>query len=313
MLTTELPFAVLDKHVILKSITGSTSYGLNTKNSDQDEKAIVRLPHEYIFQLGQLWETQTFHNPDMEFHDVKKFLTLANKQNPTILEILNTLQRFILQETEHGKILRDYRDIFLSSNCYQTFGGYARKQLLDIKNGLDKSDLTDVQEYLRIRINELLETFTERYDFFKGQISLSSIDIVDDSLEMFINANFQNMNLKQANAMFSEMNNTYKGISKMNQRNRRDNEQQLLKHAMHLIRLLIMGIEVLETGKVNVFREKDREFLLSIRQGKYSWEEIFEMAESLFNDLERAFHRTVLPPETDIQKVNKLYLDIMAS
>jgi len=43
------------------------------------------------------------------------------------------------------------------------------------------------------------------------------------------------------------------------------------KHAMHLIRLLITGTEVLEGKGINTYREKEREFLLDIRKGKYSY------------------------------------------
>jgi len=49
----------------------------------------------------------------------------------------------------------------------------------------------------------------------------------------------------------------------------------LTKHAMHLIRLLITGTEVLEGKGINTYREKEREFLLDIRKGKYSYNELF--------------------------------------
>jgi len=44
---------------------------------------------------------------------------------------------------------------------------------------------------------------------------------------------------------------------------------------MHLIRLLITGTEVLEGKGINTYREKEREFLLDIRKGKYSYNELF--------------------------------------
>jgi len=63
------------------------------------------------------------------------------------------------------------------------------------------------------------------------------------------------------------MSNVVKNYSKLNHRNNKKDEPHLNKHAMHLIRLLITGTEVLEGKGINTYREKEREFLLDIRKG----------------------------------------------
>lgn len=50
------------------------------------------------------------------------------------------------------------------------------------------------------------------------------------------------------------------------------------KHAMHLVRLLRMGREILETGQV-IVRRPDAEELLGIRNGTHSYEDIVEWAD----------------------------------
>lgn len=50
------------------------------------------------------------------------------------------------------------------------------------------------------------------------------------------------------------------------------------KHAMHLVRLLNMGEEILSTGEVHVLRP-DAQLLLDIRAGKWTYEEVVEFAE----------------------------------
>ena len=47
---------------------------------------------------------------------------------------------------------------------------------------------------------------------------------------------------------------------------------------MHLIRLLLMGTEILKGEPVRTYRP-EREFLLDIRNEKYTFEEIFEMVD----------------------------------
>lgn len=68
------------------------------------------------------------------------------------------------------------------------------------------------------------------------------------------------------------------------------------KHAMHLVRLLRMGAEALETGVINV-RRPDATELLDIRAGKWTYEEVVEYAEDMDNKV-----RNVLYPTTQLRK-----------
>ena len=81
------------------------------------------------------------------------------------------------------------------------------------------------------------------------------------------------------------------------------------KHAEHLIRLLHMGIEVLTEGNVYVKRP-DREYLLSIRYGKYTLDYIKKEADGLFKRLEDVCMETKLPESPNIEKINRLLIDI---
>lgn len=82
-----------------------------------------------------------------------------------------------------------------------------------------------------------------------------------------------------------------------------------IKHASHLIRLLRMGCEVLEEGKMRIKRPDAGE-LKAIKQGQYSHQKITEMARELFQKLDFAYENTCLPEKPDygaIQEVlNKL-------
>lgn len=69
-----------------------------------------------------------------------------------------------------------------------------------------------------------------------------------------------------------------------------------LKHAMHLVRLLRMGVEALEEGVIKV-RRPDAEELLSIRNGAWTYEEVVEYAEEMDNKV-----RNVLYPTTQLRK-----------
>lgn len=83
------------------------------------------------------------------------------------------------------------------------------------------------------------------------------------------------------------------------------------KFAFHTIRLLKMCVETLTDGVVQVYREKDKDFLLDIRNGKYTIAEILEMVESLERDCDSAFEVCSLPDNPDYELINKTVVEIV--
>lgn len=81
------------------------------------------------------------------------------------------------------------------------------------------------------------------------------------------------------------------------------------KHAMHLIRLLISGLEALKTGEIRVAIEEQRDFLLSIRNGELSFEEIRKHAFQLDAEFQTTFETTRLPEQPDVPTVNQFLID----
>ena len=83
------------------------------------------------------------------------------------------------------------------------------------------------------------------------------------------------------------------------------------KNMMHCVRLLTMGIEIAKTGKVNVDRtDIDRDFLLNIRLGNTTYDEIIQYAGAKQVELDEAMKTCTLPDKTDIEKVKELLIDI---
>ena len=70
--------------------------------------------------------------------------------------------------------------------------------------------------------------------------------------------------------MWLEMNNIVKEYNKIGHRNANAIERgKLSKHMMHLVRLYLMCFDILDKGEIVTYREKDHDFLMSIRDGKY--------------------------------------------
>ncbi|ATS93585.1 putative nucleotidyltransferase [Pectobacterium phage DU_PP_I] len=82
------------------------------------------------------------------------------------------------------------------------------------------------------------------------------------------------------------------------------------KHAMHLVRLLRMGQEILETGQV-IVRRPDAEELLGIRNGTHSYEDIVEWAsdkDKLIREV--LYHESKLPKNSNKRLAEELILNV---
>jgi predicted nucleotidyltransferase len=82
------------------------------------------------------------------------------------------------------------------------------------------------------------------------------------------------------------------------------------KNAAHCIRLLKMGMEFLVEGRLNVFRE-DAPWLLEIKRGGWSLEDVKAEAKKLFGLADEAYVRSSLPNEPNYDKVNELVKEIL--
>jgi len=82
------------------------------------------------------------------------------------------------------------------------------------------------------------------------------------------------------------------------------------KHAMHLVRLMRMGIEILRDGEVLVFRP-DAEELLEIRNGSWSYDEVVQFAEDSENEMKALSKTSTLPEEPDREAIEALCVDII--
>ncbi|MFM7135323.1 MAG: DNA polymerase beta superfamily protein [Planctomycetota bacterium] len=78
------------------------------------------------------------------------------------------------------------------------------------------------------------------------------------------------------------------------------------KQAMHLVRLLRMGIAALDSGELSVLAGERRAELLAIRDGEVPWEELERLRVSLHQELEDALARSALPDQPDFARANEL-------
>lgn len=205
-------------YVIYRCIVGSRAFGLDDENSDTDIRGIYLPPAEIHWALFGVPEQLENKEREECFWELQKFLILALKANPNILECLYTPLVEFADEIA-GELL-SMRSIFLSKLVYQTYNGYVMSQFKKLEADL-------------------------------------------------------------------------RGAGKIK-----------WKHAMHLIRLLLQGIEILRQGDLKVKVAENREKLLSIKRGEFDWRECSEWRLKLHKEFEEAFSKTKLPERPDYERAN---------
>ena len=100
-----------------------------------------------------------------------------------------------------------------------------------------------------------------------------------------------------------------KDYDKIGKRNKKKDDNHLNKHAMHLIRLFMMAIDILEKGMIKTHRTDDLELLLKTRSGAFMLEdhtfskEFYEILAHYEALLEKATKESHLPDNPDLEKV----------
>lgn len=83
------------------------------------------------------------------------------------------------------------------------------------------------------------------------------------------------------------------------------------KHAMHLVRLMRMCREILETGKV-IVKRPDADELLAIRRGAWSYDQLRDWAASEDVKLEELAKTSKLPKAPDVETIDRVCVEIIS-
>src|SRR5262249_16839999 len=120
--------------VIYRCVIGSQAYGLAEAASDVDRRGIYLPTADRHWSLTGLPEQLENHPTQEVYWELQKFLVLALKANPNVLECLDT--PLIEKATAVAEELLRLREAFLSRLVYQTYNGYALSQFRKMQANL---------------------------------------------------------------------------------------------------------------------------------------------------------------------------------
>ena len=304
----------LGKRIILLGLGGSYAYGTNNENSDIDFRGItLNMPSDLI-GLTEFEQYEDEHT-DTVIYSFNKIVRLLLDCNPNTCEILGLDEDQYFIKTSIGQELIDHSHLFLSKRAAKSFGGYAGAQLRRLQNAIARDSMpqSEREQHILNSVSNALEDFNRRYDSFDhhGNIRLYIDKAVNPELEteIFVDAHYKHYPLRDYEKMWATMSNVIRDYDKIGKRNKKKDDKHLNKHAMHLIRLFMMAIDILEKGLIRTHRKEDLDLLLKIRNGEFLKEdktfypEFYDILSHYEERLEKATKESTLPDNPDMEKV----------
>lgn len=322
--STEYDFLKTNEHlgdkIILLGLGGSHAYGTNIETSDLDVRGIALSSREEIL-TNKNFEQVCDNATDTTIYSFNKMISLLSNCNPNTIEMLGLKPEHYLKVTSEGELLLKNKEIFLSRKAAVTFGGYAYAQLRRLDNKSARTlNQPEHEQHILNSINNVYESFAGRYkDFPKDCLKLYIDTAINPEMEkeIFMDVNLTHYPLRDYKSMWSEMNNVVKDYAKLGKRNQNAIEHgKIAKHMMHLLRLYMMCIDILDKHEIITYREDEHNLLMSIRNGNYldknnqPTKEFFDMVEEYQRKMEEALKRTTLPSNPDYDAINKLMVKI---
>lgn len=310
----------LGDNIIFLTLGGSHAYGTNIETSDVDIRGCALNKKSDIIGLSsfeQVVNTET----DTTIYSFNKLISLLLNCNPNTIEMLGCKPEHYLLLTDIGKEMIDKRKMFLSQRAVNSFGGYATQQLRRLENALarDKLDQARTEEHIKGAMERALRSFCDQYSSFdKGSIELFTDRSERDGLdrEVFCNIHLTKFPTRDFSVMINTLSNVIGNYEKLNHRNHKKDDNHLNKHAMHLIRLYLMCLDILEKEEINTYRENERDFLLSIRNGSFQNEdgtfksEFFDIVSDYEKRMAYAKENTSLPAFPNMKLVEEFVMDV---
>jgi predicted nucleotidyltransferase len=338
----------LAEHTLLLCRHGSHAYGTSTPESDEDFKGtcVPAAAHLHGFLAG--FEQAENHGPDVTVYALPKFFRLAAECNPGIIEVLFVEPGDRVICTDLGERLLAARQLFLSKKARHTFSGYALAQLKRIRGhhrwlknppagppsradfGLPERTVlpADQLQAAQAAIQKQLDSW---------QLDLSALEPavrqdLQTRLETFLTEQLQSDSWTRAARQVGLDENFIALLDRERQYGARLRDWQQFcewqihrnparaalearhgydcKHASHLVRLLRMCREILTRGEV-VVKRPDREELLAIKNGAWTYEQLLEWAAREDRELDALMPGSPLPHGPDRPALEKLCIELV--
>lgn len=310
----------LGKNIIILTLGGSHAYGTNNENSDVDVRGCALNSKSQIL-TNENFKQFVNENTDTTIYAFNKLISLLSNVNPNTIEMLGNKPEHYFYISPIGQELLDNSHLFLSKKAIYSFGGYANQQLRRLENKSNRLvGQSQNEEYILNTIENASYVFKNSYFTMPSDAIHLYIDkAVQEGYdtEIFMDINLHHYPLRDYAGMWSHMQQIVKSYGKIGSRNEKAmSHDKLGKHMMHLIRLYMMCLDILEHERIVTYREVEHDLLMDIRNGKYLDDnrqpiaEFYEMVDEYEKRLEYAKQHTSLPDNPNYKAINEFVASV---
>ncbi|HCN42625.1 MULTISPECIES: DNA polymerase beta superfamily protein [Proteus] len=334
-------------YLLFESIAGSRSHNLATETSDTDIKGVFYLPKDLFYGLEYTPQVSNETN-DIVYYELGRFVELLCVSNPNILELLNSPEHMVIYRHPLMSLIKP--EWFLSKTCVQTFVHYAQGQIKKaqglnkkIVNPVDKKlkNILDfcyvIEDGKTIQVNSWLDNrhwkqeyiglaklahAQDLYAMYYDEISLfqgimkkeTANDVLLSSIPKKAKVQgYLSFNKEGYSAYRKQYHDYWLWVERRNnaryQQNIDHGRSYDSKNMMHTFRLLYVALGIAQENKVKVWCD-NRDDLLAIKAGKFSYDELLERSERLIKDIKKAFQLSALPDEINHSIVKNTLINI---
>ena len=180
------------KLIIFEAISGSRAYGTNLPHSDVDLKGVFVQPENDFFGLHYIPQISNETNDEV-FYELRRFVELLLKNNPTVLELLGAPDDCIVYK---HPLFDNFKAVdFLSKLCRQSFAEYAVAQIRKAQ-GLNKKinhpeppSRKSVLDFCYVTMGagaQPVETWLSRQTISSEQCGLTNVPHLTDLYALFV-------------------------------------------------------------------------------------------------------------------------------
>jgi hypothetical protein len=338
------------RHVLLKCISGSRAYNLALPGSDTDIKGIFVLPQkelyglnyvpqvanasndEVFFEIGRLIELLVKNNPNiLELLSTPPDCILLRHPLMDLIRPEDFLSRLCMESFAGYAKTQIKKARGLNKKINQSFDK-ERKSVLDFCYVVHGNGTVPLQAWLaanRLRQEDCglaaLAHFRDAYQLYHAYPSTESNfhGIVSDPSANDVQLSSIPKGLASLSVMHfnkdgystycREYREYWQWVEERNderyQSTRQHGQNYDAKNMMHTFRLLNMAEEIALHRRVIVYRP-DRELLLRIRAGEFSFEELMNQVEEKLAEIEILYAKSNLPEAPDAVKAENLLVQI---
>lgn len=334
--------------LLFEAVAGSKAYGTNTPQSDEDLRGVFAAPTSFLTASESIQQVQD-EKGDEVYYELGRFIELLSKSNPNALEILFLPEDCV----RYRHPVMDLIDpkLFLTKKCEMSFAGYALGQVKKAR-GLNKKIVNPEPEQ-RLELRDFcyvmagqgamkLSDWLASKGIDESQLGAVGVNHAPNTYALFAGRGYRGIFSRsgEPSILCSSVPKGVEAIGwmtcnvdgfKKHCKNHKEywnwvkkrNESRYLvnsehargydsKNMMHTLRLLEIAEMIAKEGIIQL-RSPNVDFLMQVRNGDFSYEELLNMAEEKMETITQAYANSELPDDVDFYQANELLAEMRAA